>query len=171
MSEFCDPLIWNSFGDRCSLNLGEEKLNLFPKPPKAVFRTVVFVLFTKQFLLISTAEGPFRLGAGLRGIYLGPFRACLLCWGKAQLTLKITGISVCVEVCVCIIVRWSRILSTDPVPWFICFFLVFRLKCPYCPMEQSPGDAKQIFFWRNDFSLQFVSETELWVHFRRERSI
>ncbi|KAL8175775.1 UNVERIFIED_CONTAM: E3 ubiquitin-protein transferase rmnd5a [Gekko kuhli] len=21
-----------------------------------------------------------------------------------------------------------------------------KLKCPYCPMEQSPGDAKQIFF-------------------------
>lgn len=29
-------------------------------------------------------------------------------------------------------------------------------------MEQSPGDAKQIFFWRNNFNLEFVSETELW---------
>lgn len=38
-------------------------------------------------------------------------------------------------------------------------------------MEQSPGDAKQIFFWRNNVSLQFVSETESRVHFRRERSI
>lgn len=46
-----------------------------------------------------------------------------------------------------------------------------KLKCPYCPMEQSPGDAKQIFFWRDNFSLQFVSETESWAHFRRERSI
>lgn len=53
-------------------------------------------------------------------------------------------------------------LSTDPVPWFNVFFLVFRLKCPYCPMEQSPGDAKQIFFWRDNFNLRFVSETELW---------
>lgn len=24
---------------------------------------------------------------------------------------------------------------------------LLRLKCPYCPMEQNPSDAKQIFFW------------------------
>ncbi len=31
----------------------------------------------------------------------------------------------------------------------IIFFLIFffRVKCPYCPIEQSPSDARQIFFW------------------------
>uniref|UniRef100_A0A8D8RNM4 Protein RMD5 homolog A n=1 Tax=Cacopsylla melanoneura TaxID=428564 RepID=A0A8D8RNM4_9HEMI len=27
-----------------------------------------------------------------------------------------------------------------------CMFPCFRLKCPYCPVEQSPGDARQIHF-------------------------
>lgn len=55
LSKLCD----NRFGDRCSLNLTEEKLDLLLRP--IVFRTVV--LFTKQFLLISTTEGPFSLGS------------------------------------------------------------------------------------------------------------
>lgn len=56
--------------DRCSLNLGEEKLDLLLKIPKAACRTVVFSLCTKQFLLISTEEDPFTLGSGLGGVYL-----------------------------------------------------------------------------------------------------
>jgi len=28
------------------------------------------------------------------------------------------------------------------------YFTCFRVKCPYCPVEQYPVDAKQIFFWK-----------------------
>lgn len=28
-------------------------------------------------------------------------------------------------------------------------FYVLRVKCPYCPVEQLPSDAKQVFFWTN----------------------
>lgn len=37
-------------------------------------------------------------------------------------------------------------------------FFILRLKCPYCPMEQSPGDAKQIFFWGH--KLLYVCDLE-----------
>lgn len=45
--------------------------------------------------------------------------------------------------------------------------LVLRLKCPYCPMEQNPSHAKQIYFWYR--TLFFTSKDEVpWssLHFQ-----
>lgn len=37
-------------------------------------------------------------------------------------------------------------------------FLSRRLKCPYCPMEQNPSHAKQIYFW-------YHTASRVWVKF------
>lgn len=54
---------------RCELNLGEKKIEFASETPKAIFRTVVFVLFSKYFSLIATEEEPCNLGSGLDGVY------------------------------------------------------------------------------------------------------
>ena len=38
-------------------------------------------------------------------------------------------------------------LTLRKVTYFLFLFSFFRVKCPYCPIEQSPSDARQIFFW------------------------
>ena len=43
-----------------------------------------------------------------------------------------------------------------------------RLKCPYCPMEQNPSDAKQIYFWCHTEG-EPTAKTEGWPEARAPR--